>query len=156
MGSGFSLICPHCHQRNIYSLGCGMQFYRENLMQGVGGKPPLLKSLISPSAWKQVELLRNQGWTIPDDLQYGYRLYLCPSCGRVQERFWFLLRKGGMVWEPKFRCGACHIGLIPYIRETYEGEEHFPVPQGITPGYLCEHCKQTFRAAELECQIFWD
>ncbi len=156
MGSGFSLICPHCHQRNIYSLGYGMRFYRENLLQGVGGESPLLKSLISPSTWKQAESLRKQGWTIPDDRQYGYQIYLCPSCGRVQSRFSFLLRKGGAVWEPRFRCGTCHTGLIPYIREGREGEEHFPVPEGITPAVLCEHCKQTFRISEPEYYILWD
>ena len=152
-GSGFSFTCPHCHQENTCSLGFGMLFSPKNLTEGYSDYPPLLKSLISPFLWNQAESLCHQGWTIPDG-QHGYLVYFCPSCGRVQNRYAFVLRKGDAVWEPQFRCGTCYAGLIPYLRD--EEEEPLPVPEGVPPVYLCEHCKQFFPFPGPEVMFLWD
>ena len=110
MGHGITVECKSCEYQDEFSLGIGMMYRSlENVL-----------SLVSSRRRDKVrELLHHHQ---VDSVQYEHKLFVCPKCNTLADRFDFsIIYDGGKTYRPYFRCPKCKARLRPLetpIRET--------------------------------------
>lgn len=130
MGHGFCVNCYNCDEGECFTLGVGMMY--SSLLNVI--------SCIKGGAQKKVvDIMQNHDVM---DAEFEHRLYACPSCQTLHERFYFFIEYDeGETYTPAFRCGKCRTPLIPADESKLEK-------------YACKECgKHTLvRGAEM----LWD
>ena len=103
MGYGMDVCCRKCGKEQQFRLGIGMMDCGfENFLER------------HFSAQKRTKILALIDGCSPEELDYGARLYCCPKCEVLHERYCVGLEKNGVVlFETQFRCGRCRTVLVP-------------------------------------------
>jgi predicted nucleic-acid-binding Zn-ribbon protein len=101
MGTGITIECTKCHFTETYQLGVGMAYYSLEAVMG----------LVSPARRQTVKkLLKRKDLR---NVDYGHRLFECPKCHILTERFDYRIEYGvNKIFIPSFRCGHCRRVLI--------------------------------------------
>ena len=101
MGHGITVESKSCNYEDTFSLGIGMMYFSlENVI-----------SLVSPHRREKVlNLLKRQDSFAMD---YDQKMFVCPSCNTLAERFDFSIAYGaGQIYKPYFRCPKCRKKLV--------------------------------------------
>ena len=95
-------------------ISCTACDYSVFILEGIGmeGYPPhALSSSFSNDQYKMVrrEVIKERANTFSqsNDVK-GYRLYACPKCHNLCDRFYFQINEGNEVYEPDYKCSHCH------------------------------------------------
>jgi transcription elongation factor Elf1 len=101
MGDSITVECKSCDYQNKFILGVGMRYFSlENVID-----------LVSPTRREEVlKLLQRQD---VKDVRYEHKLFVCPNCNNLAERFDFSISyDDGQTYSPDFRCPDCRTKLI--------------------------------------------
>jgi transcription elongation factor Elf1 len=101
MGDGITVECKSCDYQNNFILGVGMRYFSlENVID-----------LVSPTSREEVlDLLQRQD---VKDVRYEHKLFVCPNCNNLAERFDFSISyDDGQTYSPYFRCPDCRTKLV--------------------------------------------
>jgi len=132
MGHGLCVECKNCDYGESFMLGVGMQY--ESLMN-------LISCLKGVTRNKVVDILENHNVM---DGEFEHRLYACPNCNTLHERFYVHLDyDDGKVFEVAFRCGKCRTPL-EVVDENVLALER----------YACKSCGK--RELERGVEMLWD
>jgi predicted RNA-binding Zn-ribbon protein involved in translation (DUF1610 family) len=101
MGEGIDIECSQCDYSEIFFLGVGMR--HSSLSEVINEVSPARRKVVKKLlASKDVK-----------DVYYEHRLFECPSCHLLAERFDYRIETGlGDVYRPYFLCGRCRTRLI--------------------------------------------
>ena len=130
MGYGMTVICKNCGNEETYMLGIGMMYSSLNAVL----------DLVVPK--KKRDHIREilESCELPET-EYEYKLYACPECNTLHERFYIsICERGNTVYESKFRCGKCRSKLIEAKKDVSQ--------------YNCAHCGA--KSLRREAEIMWD
>jgi hypothetical protein len=130
MGDGFLMKCRSCGREDEYLLGIGMYYsYLDEILDAViqGKQRNKIRSILNSSEH--------------DNIDYGHRLYTCPRCDTLHNRFYIHIQKGDQtVYRSHFRCGKCRSVLVDWDKRV--------------TAYRCRHCGQ--QTAEFAGSFLWD
>lgn len=130
MGEGFAVTCSSCGWTREYMLGVGMAYYS---LEAV-----LDKAVHWRQRGKMRELLEGSK---PDFADYEHRLFTCPRCETLYERFYVILVKvNSVLYESRFRCPRCRGRLVP--------------GDGDIARYRCRSCGE--KTLRITGEILWD
>jgi DNA-directed RNA polymerase subunit RPC12/RpoP len=77
----------------------------------------------------------------PGSTEYSHRLYACPQCNALHQRFHIkICKENRAVYEPRFRCGTCWSSLVPAGDDVSQ--------------YCCRFCGS--KALEQSGWLMWD
>jgi hypothetical protein len=135
VGHGLSTHCKRCGRQDTYTIGIGMAYYSlENVL-----------NCLSPRNREKVKKILAEYKV--DATEYEHRLYSCPTCLTLHNRFFVRMEyDGGKIFETSYRCGKCRRQLFP-VKDNKRGEIDFG-------SFLCKSCGQP--ALEGGLSIMWD
>jgi len=98
MGIGLTISCRHCHWKDNYIVGVGMLY---SSLESVLGA-------VHHSERESVRDLLENHEIDHDATEYGHKIFVCPKCGALRNRFYYKIFYGpGKVCESVFTCGRC-------------------------------------------------
>ena len=142
MGDGYDLKCKACDYGISVIEGIGMLYspdsvfygrwkdeghdWRKGIPDGCGKwERPLLFSLIEDKKIRNKAFGLLANGAVPkmpgSDGSYGHRLYVCPECCRLANRFYFKLVSEEEEYEPDYRCSECDVPLCRVKTEYSKG-----------------------------------
>ena len=104
MGHGAIVKCGNCGKETIYMLGVGALY---SSLDTVLANTKIRKE-------KKNDIQNKLRYFNPDSVSYEHRLYTCPKCEILHERFYIKISNNNKtIYETEFRCGICRSKLTP-------------------------------------------
>lgn len=153
MGSTYEISCRKCDYRKWFSVGIGMMYSPENLINfrsQFGLLPSLIRSKKTVDIIKG--LLREKNAIIADN--YGHAIYCCPKCGEFYERFFMHLDYVGGTFEPEYKCTKCKKKL-KQVNDDLSLEEVLNGKESYLMHYKCPKCGCHFLHGK-DGGLLWD
>ncbi len=115
MGEIYTIKCADCDYSIRVHEGIGMLYDPQAVFMGDEKHTPMLFSLISYNTTdedssrirRELSGLLSKGFKPAVDIiadDYGHKLYACPQCNRLDNRFYFKLTMGEKIYEPGYIC----------------------------------------------------
>jgi DNA-directed RNA polymerase subunit RPC12/RpoP len=130
MGSGMMVKCSSCGREEEFMLGVGMLYSS-------------LEAVLDRAVhWRRRSAIREILDTYsPVETDYGHRLYACPKCETLHERFYVSIRKDETcLYDSQFKCSRCKSALVPTDKDA--------------SAFRCRKCHQ--RTLTAEGHVMWD
>ncbi len=131
MGFGFVIKCNICGMESEYFLGTGALYWSlDTILQ----QKVLRKN-------KRIKIWNILQYTEPDFVDFQHKLYGCPSCETLHERFYINISENDhVIYETWFRCSICRSKLLPV--------------KGEISSYRCKLCRK--RSLMVIGHFVWD
>lgn len=154
MGSSYGISCTECDYSKSFTIGIGMRYSRQNLMD-FESQFALLPNLISSKEvlTQIIELINEKGGIITDD--YGHEIYRCPKCGEFYERFFLHLDYDNGSFEIEYKCPKCKTNLQK-IHEKVENGNRYIKKEINLKKYPCPQCGKHSLCEDDSRMILWD
>lgn len=135
MGTIYSAVCKNCNRLYNYDEGIGFA-YSKDILLNLNNEFNIL-TLYKEKKRKQelIEIIKSGNYTLEDD--YGEKMCICDTCGRIYSRFIFKLSYGNNIFTPKYKCHECRKKL----RVLNEKEI-------LSENYKCPNCNNEIQFEE--------
>ena len=157
MGQNYEIKCSACDYRISVSEGVGMADSPHAVFYGrcddpsqnwsiacpdgfcEEGIPNLSKYVKSKRIKEKAFALLSQGAKPADD--YGYEMYHCPKCMRLENRFYFRLKTFPGKYEPEYKCPKCKGSLQRVeLKEKKDNRIEVVNKNGSKADWKCPKC----------------
>ena len=107
MGKTFTAYCEKCKKLYNFDVGIGRAYSKEILLDSNNQfNLSVLYKRNSKRKKELLELLKKGEFTLEED--YGHKMCICDTCGKIYSRFIFsLIKEDGTKFEPKYKCREC-------------------------------------------------
>ncbi len=150
MGQNFKIGCTNCNYEENLSIGIGM-LYRPDLLLDFKSEMNPLPSIIGSK--KTLEEIRKL--TEKKDLtiygEYGFDVYRCPQCNHFFERFTITLKHTDGLFRVEYECPTCKMKLEPILVNGQLEEENYDISK-----YPCPICGKYSLEQRFDELVMWD
>ena len=156
MGSGYDIKCSSCDYSFSVWEGIGMMYSPHAVFYGRCDDPtqnwsiafpdgfcengePLLFSLVEDDEIREkASLLLNNG---AEPGGYGHKVYICPKCMQLENRFYFKLHLQSEDYEPDYKCLHCNTSLrCVELKQHKDGQIEIVDENHRKVNWLCPKC----------------
>ncbi len=150
MGRSLTIKCKECDYSKTLMLGIGMAYSPYSIIDFDSDDNFLPSIIKSEEIIEHMKFLMQNKKGILND-NYEHKLYHCPGCSYIDERFYFHIDYEDGAYEPTYRCTKCNKNLE--IMQSQQDEGYLAVDFS---RYSCPSCGEHSLIEDYDSIIMWD